>query len=128
MSGTRQSSGRHLDAAALDRYRRRVAPSEELLESDAHLASCSRCHDAVRIDVDTIALPPADGPEHVTYEELESFVDGTADALDRELIAAHVAFCTICSDEMADLAAARDALAVRSPRASHQVRWRRPRP
>jgi anti-sigma factor RsiW len=127
MSGTEQSGGKHLDAAALDRYRRRVASPDELLETDAHLASCARCHDAVRSDAETIELPPADGPEHVTYEELEAFVDGQADPLDRELIAAHVAFCTICSEELADLAAMRAGLAARSPRALHHVRLRRPR-
>jgi anti-sigma factor RsiW len=128
MSGTDQSGGKHLDAAALDRYRRRVAPPAELLEADAHIASCSRCHDAVRVDTDTIGLPPPDGPEHVTYEELESFVDGQADPLDRELIAAHVAFCTICSEELEDLAALREGLAARRPRSLHQARIRRPRP
>jgi hypothetical protein len=128
MSGANDSRGMHLDAAALDRYRRRVAPVAELLDADAHIAACSRCYGAVRADVETIDLPAADGPEHVSYEELEAFVDGEADPLDRELIAAHVAFCTVCSDELADLAAVRDGLAARHPRALHQARIRRPRP
>jgi hypothetical protein len=128
MSGTDQSGGQHLDAAALDRYRRRGASPAELLDADAHLASCARCYEAVRSDAETIDLPSADGPEHVTYEELEAFVDGQAEPLDRELIAAHVAFCTICSEELADLAEMRDGLEARQPRSLHHVRLRRPRP
>lgn len=126
MSGANESDGVHLDAEARDRYRRRVAPPAELLAADAHLASCDSCYAAVRADVDSIELPPAEH-SHVTYEELESFVDGQADALDRELIATHVAFCTPCSNELADLAATRDALSPRSAQALHQARRRRPR-
>jgi hypothetical protein len=126
MSGANESDGTHLDAEARDRYRRRVAPPAELLAADAHIASCNRCYEAVRADVDAIELPAA-GPSHVTYEELESFVDGHADAQDRELIAAHVAFCTLCSNELTDLAATRDAFAPRSAHALHQARLRRPR-
>jgi anti-sigma factor RsiW len=55
----------------------------------------------------TIELPPA---EHLTYEELEAFVDGRADALERQLVEAHVELCARCSGELLDLAATRDAL------------------
>jgi anti-sigma factor RsiW len=114
MNGTtRQPGGLHLDAETLDRYRRRVAPPAELLEADAHLASCDLCHDTVRADVDTIDLPPA-RDAHLTYEELEAFVDARADALDRELIAAHVELCPLCRGELADLSSARDAMGLRS--------------
>lgn len=128
MSGTDQRSGKHLDAAALERYRRRTALPAELLDADAHLAACSACHDAIRSDAESIALPPPDGPEHVTYEDLEAFVDGKAEPLDRELIAAHVAFCTICSAELEDLATLRDGLEARQPPSLYLVRTPRLRP
>ena len=117
----------HLDAEALDRYRRRVAPPAELLAADAHIAACDRCYEAVRADVDAIELPPADGHAHLSYEELEAFVDGRADALDRELIAAHVASCSLCANALTDLSATRDAMGLPSPRAPHDVRLRRSR-
>lgn len=122
MNGTRQIEGQHLDAEALDRYRRRVAPAAELLAVDAHIASCDRCFGAVRAATEVIELPAANDHEHLTYEELESFVDNRADALDRELVTAHVALCTLCSDELVDLTATRDALAPRTPRAAERPR------
>jgi hypothetical protein len=127
MNGTNRNDVPHLDAEALDRYRRRIAPPAELLAADAHIASCDLCYDAVRADVDAIDLPPAKGDVHLTYEELEAFVDGRADAVDRELIAAHAALCTLCAAELTDLAAARDAMGLRSPRAPHDARLGRPR-
>ena len=47
----------HLDEDQLDRYRRRVAPPDELLASDAHIAICDRCYAAVKVDCDAIDLP-----------------------------------------------------------------------
>jgi len=125
MSAAKQSGG-HPDAEALERYRRRAAPPAELLATDAHVASCDRCYGAVRAEADAIELP-ANGQAHVTYEELEAFVDGRAAALDRELLAAHVAFCALCSNELSDLAATRDGMAVPAVRALHEARLRRPR-
>lgn len=110
----------HLDAAALDRYRRRLAPPGELLASDAHLATCDSCFDAVRAEIDTVELPST----HLTYEELEAFVDGRTDALDRELVAAHTTSCDLCRGELADLTAVRDGKGTRAPRSQHQVRPR----
>jgi anti-sigma factor RsiW len=124
MSGNDSS---HPDAEALDRYRRRAAPAAEVLAVDAHIARCDRCYEAVRAESDTIELPPDEGDAHLTYAELEAFVDGRADALDRELIAAHAAACTRCSGELTDLAATRDSLVTRSSRAVPPVRFRRPR-
>lgn len=128
MSDANSSDRNHLDAEALDRYRRRVAPASELLAADAHIARCDRCYDAVRAETDTIELPPATGDAHIAYDELEALVDGRADALDREWIAAHTAACTQCAAELADLAATRDTLTARVPRAPHQARIRRPLP
>lgn len=124
MSAAKQSGGRqHPDAEALDRYRRRAAPPAELLETDAHVASCDRCYEAVRAEIDAIELP-AEGQAHVTYEELEAFVDGRTEALDRELLAAHVAFCALCCSDLNDLAATRDVMALPGVRALHEARLR----
>ncbi|HEX2121258.1 MAG TPA: hypothetical protein VHL59_06410 [Thermoanaerobaculia bacterium] len=127
MSDTKQNDDPHLDAEALERYRRRTAPPAELLVADAHIASCDRCYEAVRAEDDTIELPAADGDEHATYEELEAFVDGHAEAVDRELVAAHVAFCARCSRELTDLAAMRESMNARSAPAVDPPRVPRPR-
>ncbi|HYK00992.1 MAG TPA: hypothetical protein VE974_04495 [Thermoanaerobaculia bacterium] len=125
MSERELSTGNHLDPDALNRYRQRraVSPSE-LLAIDAHIASCDSCYDAVRADTDTIDLPADD---HLSYEELEAFVDGSADAVDRELTAAHAASCAVCHDKLTDLGATRDSLRSRLVRAVPRDAVRRPR-
>lgn len=106
------STGNHLDPDALNRYRQRRAVSPaELLAVDAHVAVCDSCYDAVRADIDTIDLPADDA--HLSYEELEAFVDGSASATDRELTAAHAASCEVCHEKLIDLGATRDSLRVR---------------
>lgn len=105
----------HLDEGQLDRYRRRVAAPDELLASDAHLATCDRCYAAVRADAATIDLPDAPDDVHVTYDELETFVDGRADGVDAERVALHTEQCTRCGAELADLAAMRDSMSVPQP-------------
>lgn len=117
MSETTRNDETHLDEAALDRYRRRVAEPAELLAADAHLAVCDRCFTAVRVDVESLQLERT----HLSYEELEAFVDERASAIDRELVAVHTTQCDRCRRELSDLADARDALRPRKPSA-HDVR------
>jgi hypothetical protein len=42
--------------------------------------------------------------EHLTYDELERWTDGSADPAERELAAAHLTRCAMCRAEAADLA------------------------
>lgn len=125
MNGTRQSNDQHPDAGILERYCSRTAAPAELLEIDAHIASCDSCFALIRSSQETIGLPALDGPAHATYEELEAFVDGWADATARELITAHTVVCELCSEELADLIAVRDGVP-RPPRSLKQVRSPRP--
>jgi anti-sigma factor RsiW len=118
MNGPGALDGAHLDAEALDRYRRRAAAPAELLAADAHIASCNRCYAAVRAPDEAIGLPE----RHLAYEDLEAFVDGRADAIARELVTEHTANCTMCASELADIAAMRDSLAPRPNRPAEAVR------
>lgn len=113
----------HLDEGQLDRYRRRACAPDELLAADEHIAKCDRCFASVRADAGTIELPDAPDDGHLTYDELEAFVDGRADGEDVERIALHAEQCARCGAELADLVATRDAIAPREPAAP-----RRPSP
>ena len=45
-----------------------------------------------------------DGPFHLDYEQhLKPYVDGKADDIDREIVASHVALCSMCAAELEDL-------------------------
>lgn len=90
----------HPTPEQLDRYRQRLAAPAELLAADAHVASCDQCYNVVRAEVVTVVLR---GGGHLTYEELETYVDGRADADDRRLVTAHVAQCPRCRGQLSDL-------------------------
>ena len=94
----------HPTPDALERYRRRTAAPEELLPIDEHIATCDRCYDAVRVD-------------HLTYEQIEAWVDGRRDAAMRD----HLALCELCRNEMKDLAEMREIVTPSAP--APRMRW-----
>ena len=95
----------HLSETQLTGYRERSLGPQELLAVDRHLASCDLCHERLgRI------LPPAslsfesdNGPLHLDYEQLQPYVDGEANDIDREIVESHVAVCSKCAADLEDL-------------------------
>ncbi|HEY0142620.1 MAG TPA: hypothetical protein VGF48_17105 [Thermoanaerobaculia bacterium] len=116
----------HVSDEQLDRYRRRVAEPAELLAVDEHLASCDRCYALVRADAN-VTLPAADShaavDDHLEYEELERYVDGSATEVERELVAGHVELCKRCRMELHDLEGVRDSMKVRPIRRRPLWSW-----
>src|SRR5260370_7334097 len=47
--------------------------------------------------------PGAPQAEHLTYEELEAYVDGKMSDADRGIARAHLEFCPSCSEDVRDL-------------------------
>ncbi|HYR29443.1 MAG TPA: hypothetical protein VEU30_13315 [Thermoanaerobaculia bacterium] len=62
---------------------------------------------------DEIVSFPQRGGEasHLTYEEMEAWLDGRADRIDRELAQGHLALCPRCAAELDDLGKVRESLA-----------------
>jgi hypothetical protein len=54
-------------------------------------------------DMSATSLPGAPQAEHLTYEELEAYVDGKMSDADRGIAGAHLEFCRACSDDIRDL-------------------------
>lgn len=57
---------------------------------------------AARALTHAIAAQPDDF-EHPGYERLEAYVDGLADAVDSEVVEAHLEWCATCAQDVADL-------------------------
>lgn len=119
----------HPTADALDRYRRRIAAPEELITVDRHIAECDRCCTTVRAgrgsarSTSTVAALLADQKSgHLTFEELERWVDGNAGIIERERIDGHVEECDLCRSELADLARVRDSIRT-APVRRNAARW-----
>lgn len=96
----------HLSGEEAGRYRRRATSAAELLRIDEHLASCAACRTILASvdDLDALAALLASADlTHLEYEQLAAYVDGTADAIDRELVETHAGDCALCRRELKDL-------------------------
>ena len=107
----------HLSAQHLERYHERTMSPAELLTLYAHLARCAACRERVgeveqmpdlftslRADLHRAA---EEEPDHLSYQQLEAYVDGQTSEVDREIVESHLALCPPCAEEVGDLRAFR---------------------
>jgi anti-sigma factor RsiW len=120
----------HLSQTQLAGYRGRTLDTDELLAVDGHLASCDACHKRLA-SLAVAKLSPvfelAEGPFHLDYDrDLEPYVDGRANDIEREIVDSHVAQCSQCADELKDLLAFNEqpAVAITGPDAVPTSRWK----
>ena len=94
----------HLSETQLASYSGRTLDPQELLAVDRHLASCDECHGRlIRIVPGAGSFESGEEPFHLDYEHLESYVDGKANDIDREIVESHVALCSKCDIDLKDL-------------------------
>jgi len=99
----------HLSAQTIEQYWRRTIAPVELLAAVDHLAICEACrrraaHVVGAMDVLPSVQSSLHGEiDHVSYEQMASFVDGQLTAADRELVESHLKLCGECADEVSDL-------------------------
>jgi hypothetical protein len=106
---------KHPTRAALASYREGALTPAELLAVDDHIAGCSDCRQSLSPGADAgTALrrfAEAFGGDHLPYEVMERHVDGNVDGRaapgEEALIQAHLALCSACARELADLATLR---------------------
>jgi anti-sigma factor RsiW len=131
------SSMPHPPAGQLAAYRDRRLSGAALLELDDHLAGCETCRgrlaldDRLRSAVTLIRadLRAASAPfDHVSSEDLGRYVDGALPPADMEAADAHVASCEACAEDVADLRAYKQTLAVAGAHWRFAQRWRASRP
>jgi hypothetical protein len=102
---------RHLSSQEAADYARAALSADELLRIDDHLAACADCRAHVRAlpEVDAAAAlrevltPGAQPLEHVSYEQLEGYVDGRLDDRERTTVEAHLEVCGTCAEDLNDL-------------------------
>ena len=100
----------HLTDAELRAFLAGTAPSEELLRADDHLAGCDLCRTralagagqgVARFDDLAAQLYPLS--DHLTDENLQALVDGTLPPGTRTAVQEHLASCSTCAAQVADL-------------------------
>jgi hypothetical protein len=101
----------HLSPQEAAGYARAALPADELLRIDDHLAACADCRARVGASPDgpaaaalrDVLTPVAPAPEHVSYEQLEGFVDGRLDDYEQATVEAHLDLCGTCAEDLSDL-------------------------
>jgi hypothetical protein len=124
----------HLSAQTIEQYHSRKLPPSDLLTADDHLAGCLACRRqaseavsgekvfaSLRGDLHRVARKESD---HLTDEQMTSFVDDELDAVDREIVDSHLEVCDMCQAETEDLGAFREEMA--SPPVAAQVPQTKP--
>lgn len=110
----------HLSAEQIEAYRKRSMAPASMLAADEHLAQCEPCR--AKLDATgqvTAALSELSaglrqaraGPDHLSYELMESYANNATDAADREIVESHIELCRMCAAEVKDLQAFAAALA-----------------
>lgn len=83
----------------------------ELLSAGDHLAACGACREraleAGQLGAETrrlwTDLQAEDETDHLSYEQLVSYVDGRLDEFDRIIVNSHLGVCRSCAEEAEDL-------------------------
>ena len=102
----------HLSRQIFEEYLNRTLGRDQLLAADLHLGECAGCREQFErlIDMDSlvisiseeIAVDPA-YDEHLEYEQLEGYVDGSISEVSREIADVHIADCDLCRGQINDL-------------------------
>lgn len=89
----------HLSREQMTRYRARALAPSEVVGVDAHLGECSDCR-AAMAGLGLISAVETARGEHLSYEQLDAWVEEQLDSSERELVMAHVALCDACARQL----------------------------
>jgi hypothetical protein len=109
---------KHLSAAQIVNYRRRMLAPAELLGVDDHLAECAECRRLIESTLNNdaaglyagLTAEAAAGP-HLSFDQSAAYVDGLPTGEERRMIEDHLASCAICAPLLDDLRAFRNEIA-----------------
>jgi Putative zinc-finger len=108
----------HFSTQRAEEYRQRVLPEAELLAVDAHLAVCEECRRQISVNVEVetlvsdfhdrlLSTPGVPESDHISYEQLETLVDGELEESEQNALQTHLEVCEACTQDLNDLRAFR---------------------
>ena len=112
----------HLTDKQVTQFRERLLSPAELLQVGDHIAQCPQCRGRVADEVDLRASlqKRASPAEHLTYEQIETYLDGKASSTQMEAVQTHVKTCQLCLDEIKDLESFKNEMAATEPASSRE--------
>ncbi len=94
----------HISREQLNSYRNRALLPQELVGVDAHLARCQECRDELSalasLSASTISAVREARFEHISYEQMDAWVENTLDSTERELVLSHIGLCAPCARQL----------------------------
>lgn len=102
----------HLSKQEIENYLKRNVSPGDLLKADDHLAECDACFGKIadaKAAQSTVSsfqnyfLRDAELRDHLTYQQIASYVDNEADNVDREIVEVHRNTCRECAGQIDDL-------------------------
>src|SRR5580658_3764096 len=96
----------HLNEHQLKGYRDRTIPEVELVAVDTHLSGCEPCRNALaRLATGKSSKSLISGIEqarfrHLSYEQMDDWVEDRLEPADRELVMAHIGLCPPCARQL----------------------------
>lgn len=119
----------HLSHDEIQNYAKRSLSPAELLNVDEHLRSCDQCFsklgdDLLATDIDQALFELEDKSpyeDHLTYEQMEAFVDGASDAADHEIVELHRDVCSDCEQQLEGLSQIRATLQLESATSNDSI-------
>ena len=101
----------------MEAYRNRTASPEQLLAINDHIFECDQCFrlvdspEKVQAAYEAVNKYVLLGVEHLDYDQVEGYVDGTLDVEKSESVAVHIEDCKECAREVREIAELKDKLA-----------------
>jgi len=97
----------HLNTEDLETFRKKTAHPKELVRIDRHLMECSACREQLALGVSTDfgakLMDEDDDSFHLSYEQIEAYVQSLVDDIDREIVTSHIEFCSECAERVENL-------------------------
>jgi hypothetical protein len=102
----------HLSEVLIQNYQLNKITPDELLELDEHIQSCESCrnrlhqkkdNDSFRWLQSELRTTAVKNPGHLSYDQLESYVDGCLDSVDLENVESHLHICNECKTDVNEL-------------------------
>lgn len=104
----------HLTEQQIKGYRERTISAADLIALDSHASSCHQCRNLLSMTSEeelfelSEELNSESTPEHLDYDKIVAYVDGSLDDVDMEIAESHLAICTRCELLLSDLSVFKD--------------------
>jgi len=91
----------HLNERQLQGYRDRTLPLGEQMAVDAHISACKECRAALTADAGPVLAAIEQARfRHLSYEQMDDWVEDRLDQGARELVMAHIGLCAACARQL----------------------------